>query len=252
MTAEQIEAASHALSRFGIIELVILGIIGVAVLVIIFLGKKLIDVWMAKINSDSQQTLKNLDSEHTKIETETNSCVNDIANRLTPLEENVVSLQKKTEVTSIDIENIKKCLAHDIENIKQQLDEDKAERKDRQIKFDNELDSIKSNMKNMSSILSDHEEFQEKLSEGTLENMLFNDNNEISIFKKLKSYLRLLAMKKNGRIKEKGFKLILANKDIWLTILEVLPAMKLNILDQAYFDSVLDEINNRIFDGTMR
>ena len=57
MSPEQIEATGSALSHFGIVELIILGIVGVIVLVIIVLGKRLIDVWMAKINNDSQQTI---------------------------------------------------------------------------------------------------------------------------------------------------------------------------------------------------
>jgi len=238
VSPEHIEATGNALSRFGIIELIILGIIGVIILVIIVLGKRLIDVWMAKINKDSQQMLISLNKENNQIEVETNAFVKEIVDRLTPIEENITSLQKKTDIDNQDIEKIKKLLAENV-----------AERMERQSKFDNELDSIKSSMKNIFSILSDHEEFQEKISEGTLENILFNEN--ISVFKRLKSFLRLIAMKKNGRIKEKGFKTIMDNKDTWLTILEILPTLNLHLLDQKYFDSVLDEINHRIFDRMM-
>jgi ribosome assembly protein YihI (activator of Der GTPase) len=54
-----------------------------------------------------------------------------------------------------------------------------------------------------------------------------------------------MAMKKNGRIREKGYKLILENKNVWLDVQEA--DLNLKIVDQAYFDSVMDDIDKRIF-----
>jgi hypothetical protein len=238
LSAEQIEATGNALSGFGILELVILGVIAIVIIVVMVLGKRLVDVWMAKINNDSQKTIISLNSENTKIEAETNAIVKKIIDRIEPLEEIVRNLQKKTENDIQDIENIKKM-----------LDDDTADRIKRQAELDNELNSIKLDVKNIYTILSDHEEFQGVLSEGTLENMLFSKNP--SVFRKLKAFLRLIAMKKNGRIKETGFDLILQNKDVWLTVLEVMPKLKLGITDKDYFDSVLKDIDQRFFDGMM-
>jgi len=238
MSSDQIEALSNSLSRFGIIELVILGLIGLAVLIIVFLGKKLVDVWMQKISHDSQETLIKLNRDNTEVEAEIHTFVKDIVERLTPLEDKVLHLQKRAGEYSQDIEDIKKILS-----------DDDVDRKERQALFDNEFGSIKTNISSIFSILSDHESFQEKLSEGTLENQLFNDT--LSNFKRMKAYIRLIAMKKNGRIKEKGYDLIIQDKGTWLTVIEVLPSLNLEINDQVYFDTTLDEINHRLFDGMM-
>jgi hypothetical protein len=68
----------------------------------------------------------------------------------------------------------------------------------------------------------------------------------------------------NGRIKQKGFDLILQNKkvvtddagnkiklDPWLDVLETMPKLNLKIVNQKHFDAVLDEINHKIYDGMM-
>jgi len=124
----------------------------------------------------------------------------------------------------------------------------------------NEIDS---KLATMFSVITDHEEFLGPLSHGTLENMLFNDTTPI--FRRLKAYLRLMAMGINGRVKQKGFDLILQNKKIvkdannneikidpWLDVLETMPKMNLKIVNQQHFDAVLDEINHKIYDGMMR
>jgi hypothetical protein len=80
--------------------------------------------------------------------------------------------------------------------------------------------------------------------------MLFNE--KTPIFRRLKAYIRLLAMGINGRVKKAGFSLVLNNKEIWLDALETMPKLKLKIVDQAYFDAAMEDINHRIFDGMMR
>jgi hypothetical protein len=93
------------------------------------------------------------------------------------------------------------------------------------------------------SILADHEEFANKISQGTLENQLYNE--DLTIFKRLKAFLRLIAMRVNGRIREKGFNLILQYKEDWRDVLE--SHVELKIVDQEYFDEVMKDIDKRIF-----
>jgi len=124
---------------------------------------------------------------------------------------------------------------------------------------------IESRLASVFSIIADHEELFWPLSQGTLENMLFNDTTPI--FRRLKSYLRLMAMGRNGRVKEKGFEVILQNRkkitvvengkekeiivDPWLDVLETMPKLNLKIVNQQHFDAVLDEINHKIYNGMM-
>jgi hypothetical protein len=86
-----------------------------------------------------------------------------------------------------------------------------------------------------------------KTSEGTLENMLFTDSPKLSMYKRLKAYRRLIAMGKNGRIRNKGLNLILENKETWLDVLD--SELDIEIINQKYFDSVMEDIENRIFRG---
>jgi hypothetical protein len=139
---------------------------------------------------------------------------------------------------------------NELKEIKEMIAKDREDWKLRIEGFDKELSviksetaSIKTDVQNISRILVDHEEYQEKISEGTLENMLFNDN--VSIFKRLKAYKRLIAMGKNGKIRAKGFKLILDNKEVWEAVQEA--DLKLNIVSKEYFDSVMNDINTNIF-----
>jgi hypothetical protein len=131
----------------------------------------------------------------------------------------------------------------ELKEIKTLLEDDRKDWIERMEGFDKEINSIKTDVQNISRILLDHEEFQEKISEGTLENMLFNDN--VSTFKRLKAYKRLIALGKNGKIKAKGFNLILNNKETWEAVQET--DLNLKIVDQKYFDSVMEHIDKQIF-----
>lgn len=242
-TPEQIEATGNALTRFGVIELIILGVIGVMIVVILVLGKRLIDVWMIKINNTSQETIARLNNENQQINNETNSFVKEIAKSRDAFENAIHSQNDRIKKLESGYETIEK--------IEKLLQDDVSDRKKRQASLDKELRTIKSDIKDVFSILADHEELWEKTSEGTLTNMLFNENPKLSMFLKLKSYLRLIGLKKNGDIKERGFDLILNNKSVWKTVLQVMPEMKFVIVDQEFFDKTLDEINHRIFDGMM-
>jgi hypothetical protein len=112
------------------------------------------------------------------------------------------------------------------------------------------LSCIENKIESLFSIVADHEELFGPVSQGTLENMLFNEGTPT--FRRLKSFLRLLALDVNGRVKKKGMTLILANKETWLDALETMPKLKLKIINKEHFEAVLDEINHKIYDGTMR
>lgn len=110
----------------------------------------------------------------------------------------------------------------------------------------NNIESIKTELKSVSTTLSAHEFLLDKTSEGTLENMLFDDNKERSTFQKLKAFRRLIAMKKNGRIWERGQKLIISHKDTWLDVLDT--ELDIEIVDVAYYEARLKEIRRKIYD----
>jgi hypothetical protein len=242
-TSDQIEAAGKALSRFGVIELIILGVLGVMIVAIIFLGKQLIGVWMTKINNESQEMITKLNNENQQINNETNSFVKEIAKNRDAFEEAVRNQQERIEILESGYQSIGK--------IEKLLQDDVVDRKKRQATFDKEFRTIKSDIRDIFSILADHEELWEKTSEGTLTNMLFSESPKLSTFLKLKSYLRLIGLKKNGDIKERGFDLILNNKKDWKTVLQVMPDMKLTIVDEEFFKNTLEEINHRLFSGMM-
>ena len=128
--------------------------------------------------------------------------------------------------------------------VEEMLAEDAQERKIRQEELDAKLGEIEASIDKLFSILADHEQAANKISQGTLENMLFNEN--LSAFKRLKSFLRLIAMRVNGRIREYWFKLVLQHKETWRNVLE--SHVEVKMVDQKYYDEVLQDIDKRIFD----
>jgi len=128
-------------------------------------------------------------------------------------------------------------------SIEEILAEDALERKERQTVLDTKLDEIESHIDKLFSIVTDQEALINRASQGTLENMLFNESQ--SMFKRMKAFLRLIAMRKNGRIREYGFNLIVHNKDTWRDVLDA--HIDLKIIDQEYYDAVLKDIDKRIF-----
>jgi len=115
------------------------------------------------------------------------------------------------------------------------------------------IDEIKDDISKLFATVSAHEYLLDKTSEGTLENQLFMDNQ--SNFIRLKAFRRLLAMKRNGRILECGFKLLLELKgkdsdlarDLWRDVLDT--NLGITIVDEEYYNAKLKEISTRIFDG---
>jgi hypothetical protein len=151
---------------------------------------------------------------------------------------------------SHDYEKAQDAQSKELREIKKALDDDRVDWNKRMEGFDRqfneiktEVTGIKTDIKTISNILTDHEEFQEQLSVGTLENRLFNES--ISVFKRLKDYKRLIAMGKNGRIRAKGFDLVRNNKEVWEAVEET--DLKLNIVNPEYFKEVMKEIEDKIF-----
>ena len=108
------------------------------------------------------------------------------------------------------------------------------------------ISEVELQIKSIFTTLSAHEFLLDKTSEGTLENMLFDDHEDRSIFQRLKAFRRLLAMNKNGRIWKKGFNLILKHKETWLDVLDT--ELGIKITDEKYYNDRLEEIRKRIFD----
>jgi len=113
--------------------------------------------------------------------------------------------------------------------------------------IDEKLGAIKNNIEDLYEITADHEEYLIKVSQGTLENHVFNE--AMAPFRRLKSFRRLLALGKNGRVKEKGLKLILKNKETWKDVNDT--PLDTEVTDPEYYAKVMNEIETRIFDGSV-
>jgi len=119
------------------------------------------------------------------------------------------------------------------------------ERRKWQDGFWKKIGEIETKVENLFSAVSVHEQFSSKVSEGTLVNQLFSDG--LWPFLRLKAFRRLLAMGKNGRVWDKGFKLVLENKEAWLDVLD--SELGLKIADAEYYAARIDEIRRRVLDG---
>ena len=107
-------------------------------------------------------------------------------------------------------------------------------RKDVDSKFEEVLTTIET-----------HEALLGKVSRGVLEDHVFNDT--IAPFRRLKAFRRGIALRINKRFKEKGLKIILQNKETWLDVLDT--PLDVEIVDKAYYNSVMNEIELRIYGG---
>jgi 2-C-methyl-D-erythritol 4-phosphate cytidylyltransferase len=129
--------------------------------------------------------------------------------------------------------------------------------KDKKMPFGKWQKFVSEKLGAIESTLATHEFLLDKTSEGTLENMLFND--ALSPFIRLKAFRRLLAKGKNGRIWDKGYLLILDNKrtiktdngkeieiDVWRDVLDT--ELGIPIVDKEYYEARLKEIRRRIYD----
>jgi hypothetical protein len=106
------------------------------------------------------------------------------------------------------------------------------------------LDKIDGSIELLSKTIENIKRFQRKISQGGLENTLFNER--LSVFRRLKAFRRLLAMGINGEIKQEGIKLVLANKDVWKIALHTKLGIK--IKDAKYYEDALAYINRLVFD----
>jgi hypothetical protein len=110
------------------------------------------------------------------------------------------------------------------------------------------LDAIETKMAEFFSIMVEYETKQNKISKGTLYDMLFNEH--IDAFKRLKAFVRLTARKINGRVPSKGMEVALENKEIWFNVVDMLDDILAaeKIVDQVYFDKTIEVVNQRIND----
>jgi len=145
------------------------------------------------------------------------------------IEKNREAIKKLTEITA-DIEN-------KLVNVQKALKNDDLGLVER-------LAKIESGIKALSITIESIKRFQRKISQGGLENTLFNER--LSDFRRLKAFRRLLAMAINGEVKQEGIKLVLAHKDTWKIVLQTKLGIK--IKDVKYYEESLAYINRLVFD----
>ena len=155
-------------------------------------------------------------------------------------EKQLVAMEERHEKHLIGIEKLLRIDKDDRE--KRQAEWDTW-----QIQTDNRLTEVCASVDKIFSMLADHEEFANDVSRGTLENMLCNDS--VSTLRRLKAFVRLIAMGANGILKKTGMKLIVDNKDLWLEVLAM--NMDFEIVNKDYYEKVMEEIRKNIFGGVM-
>jgi F0F1-type ATP synthase membrane subunit b/b' len=139
----------------------------------------------------------------------------------------------------VEVKQIVENYNNRFQKLEEQLDKDAENREARKVEVDGKLSGIEAKME---IIIKK----QFKVSQGTLENMLFNER--LSIFKRLKAFRRLLAMGVNGDIKKEGLKLVLANKETWKIVLQTRLGIK--IKDLKYYEDTMAYINKIVFDDS--
>jgi hypothetical protein len=133
----------------------------------------------------------------------------------------------------------------ELKKITELLIDDAEKREARQAEIDKKFNDLDTGLNELKTAIETNDYLTGKTSEGTLVGLLFND--AIWPFLRMKSFRRLLAMKKNGRIWEKGFALISGSKEFqtaWLDVQET--KLDIEIEDEAYYNNRLIEIENRI------
>jgi hypothetical protein len=137
----------------------------------------------------------------------------------------------------------KQRIPNDFKNF---LDKDGEERVKRQAEVDNRFNRIEthiektsSNIEQLNVAISGIVNTVDELSCGALENRLFTK--AAPVLRRLRAFKKLIALKNNGPIKIIGVELAAENPDSWLYVLSEPLSMK--ILDQEFFDNVIEEIN---------
>jgi hypothetical protein len=114
-----------------------------------------------------------------------------------------------------------------------------------QSEHESKLNNIEKILDELKNAIETNDYLTGKTSEGTLVGLLFND--AIWPFLRMKSFRRLLALYKNGRIWEKGFALISGSTEYqkaWLDVQEI--ELDIEIENEEYYYGRLREIENRI------
>ena len=227
----------------------------VGVIFAIFLIIKLGPPWLDK---RYKLRLAELNNETRQLEVETNAMVKEVASRLDRLEElsdcergNIEDLRNEYTSHLIKMEERHENQLLSIEKL---FDKDKVDRTKRQKELDSwkeetnaKLLAVNESIQQVFSMIADNEELTKDASRGTLENMLTSETS--SPLRRLKAFRRLLAMGVNGIVKKVGMRVILEHKDLWLEVLAM--DLDLEILDEDYYDRVMDEIRRNIFGGVM-
>jgi hypothetical protein len=229
MTPEQIEAAGKVLNSFAGVELILIILSVVAIIFIFVLGPKILDkrykYKMAEMNKENQ-TLQN----------ETNEMVKAIAKNRDVIEKTLHDQSAQIEKLNTGYQSI--------ENMEKMMHDAVLDRKKRHTSLEKEMKTVKTNVKDIFSVLTDH-------SKEMLINTLFSENKRVKTKEKLKAYLRLIGLKENGDIKKQGFDIIVHNKEPWLEVIKDMKELRITVLDEKYFHNTLEEINRHIFDGMM-
>jgi len=114
--------------------------------------------------------------------------------------------------------------------------------------FKEQIKTVNTNIDKLFTVTNALSGKLEKVSQGTLESLLFNES--ASIDSRIKAFRRLTAMGINSEVKTIGFKLILNNKTIWKVIKK--EPIDVEILDQEYYKNTIKELENKIFDGGIK
>jgi len=125
--------------------------------------------------------------------------------------------------------------------ITEQLD---ALRKD----FTEQFNTVNINIEHLFSITANNKQKLDKVSQGTLESLLFNGSALIG--SRILAFKRLTAMGINSDVKDIGFDLVLANKAIWKIIKKEPPDVE--ILDHEYYTNTMKELENKISEGGVK
>jgi hypothetical protein len=128
--------------------------------------------------------------------------------------------------------------------IKEILLEESEKRRKRHLELDKAVKGLEENIVALFSAVEGHSASITKISAETLENQLYSDF--LRPFLRLKAFRRLLAMRKNGRVWEKGLALVLENKNSWRDVMDT--ELNIEIVDVDYYGQKINEINQRIFD----
>jgi cell division protein FtsL len=156
-------------------------------------------------------------------------------------------MMKKSELKAHDEIMSFQNLVSEVKQIVENYDDRFKKLEEGIIDVDAKFDKLGTDLSDLSNVVTNQGEFQGVLSQGVLEHQLYDDKYP-SMLNRLKAFYRLTAMGINGRVFEKGFILIMNNKDLWLDVASMKEMRALKIENRKYFDDTMAEISRRIFD----